>query len=138
MSAKQPFACDHIGFFTSRADRLVNFYTGKLGFALLKEDILPRAMTKAIFNVARDCRFIKLAAGNLVLEIFEPLGGKPQSKKPAAAGVNHFGLQVGDERKFVAALRRKKVRIIDVRRKDRSIYFIVDPDGNRIEILAGR
>ncbi|MFH1438584.1 MAG: VOC family protein [Pseudomonadota bacterium] len=136
MSAKQPFACDHVGFFTGRADRLVSFYTGKLGFALLKDDVLPRAMTQAIFSVARDCRFIKLAAGSLMLEIFEPVGGKPQSRSPGAAGVNHFGLRVGDGKKFVAALRRKKVRIIDVRRNGKSVYFIADPDGNRIEIRA--
>lgn len=134
MISKQPYACDHIGIFTYRADRLVKFYTGKLGFALVKDDVLPRTMTKAIFNVARDCRFIKLAAGNLALEIFEPVGDKAKPGAPGAAGFNHFGLQVGDRKKFVAGLRRKKVRIIDVRRNGRSVYFIADPDGNRIEI----
>jgi catechol 2,3-dioxygenase-like lactoylglutathione lyase family enzyme len=134
MEMKNQNSCDHVGLFTAGADRLVGFYTRKLGFQKTKEEILPRDMTRAIFGVAADCRFLKLQAGDAVIEIFEPLRGRVTKRRRSAAGINHFGFVVTDRKAFLRRLRERKVPVLVIDRNGRSTYFISDPDGNRIEI----
>lgn len=126
--------CDHVGLFTTNAGRLVNFYTRKLGFQKTKEQTLPRDVTRAIFGVAADCRFLRLMGGEAMIEIFEPLRGRVTKRRNNAAGINHFGLLVTDRDAFLRRLRERKVPVLEIDRNGRSTHFISDPDGNRIEI----
>lgn len=127
-------ACDHIGLFTNNADRLAEFYTAQLGFTMQKDETLPAKLTRTIFGVARECRFIRLASEGKMLEIFEPRKGGLDRRKGGIVGINHFGLRVSDREALVKKLRRGKAKVIEFRRNGRSGYFAVDPDGNRIEI----
>ena len=134
MKAQKKNSCDHIGLFTANARRLVSFYTRKLGFQKTKEQILSRDLSRAIFGVAADCRFLRLMGGEAMIEIFEPMRGRVAKRRNNAAGINHFGLLVTDRDAFLRRLRERKVPVLEIDRNGRSTHFISDPDGNRIEI----
>jgi catechol 2,3-dioxygenase-like lactoylglutathione lyase family enzyme len=137
--------CDHIGILTNNANRLADFYIHKLGFKKEKQEILPASLMKPIFGISTDCQFIRLESARInsarsslgskgvKIEIFQPhslcLNGKLRVR-----GYNHWGFCVSDKKKFCQELKRKKVSIIEVKRNGRMVFFIKDPDGNRIEI----
>jgi len=126
--------CDHIGILTKDRRRLERFYVEKLKFKRERRDTLPKSLMKAIFGIESECELSRLVSGEVKIEIFEP--GSTQAKKRAqkVAGYNHWGYCVGDREKFVQVLKRRGVRTIEVKRDVRTVYFVVDPDGNRIEI----
>ena len=126
--------CDHIGIFTNNSKRLVNFYVNKLGFKKGMVNKLPKSIMKPLFGISCDCKFIKLYSEGVMIEIFEPMLVRGRKRINNTIGYNHWGYCVGDRKKFVKKLRRKKVNIIEIKRNDHIIYFITDPDGNRIEI----
>ncbi len=131
---KKIHKCDHIGLYTNNAKRLVNFYTKKLAFKKTKEEILDKSIFKEIFGISADCRFIRLVSDNIMLEIFEPINRSPYKNIKNSIGYNHWGYCVKDRKKFVQQLRKKRVKIIEIRRNDHIVYFVIDPDENRIEI----
>jgi len=126
--------CDHIGMFTNNSKRLVDFYTKNLGFKKGKTTILSKSIIKPLFGIPTDCKFIKLVSEDVMIEIFEPILIRGRKRINNIIGYNHWGYWVGDRIKFVQKLKRKKVRVIKVKRDSHSVYFITDPDGNRIEI----
>jgi catechol 2,3-dioxygenase-like lactoylglutathione lyase family enzyme len=127
-------ACDHIGLYTNNSKKLEKFYLKILGFKKEKEEILPKSIFKLIFGIPTDCRFIRLYADNMKLEIFEPISTPAKKRVANIASINHWGFCVEDRKKFVQKLKIKKVKIIEVKRNGHTVYFVTDPDGNRIEI----
>lgn len=126
--------CDHIGIYTNHADRLVDFYTSKLAFRKLKEETLDKTLFKQIFDVAVDCRFIRLISDGVMLEIFEPITDRAHRGIRNSVGINHWGYCVQDREKFVQRLKNQAVTVIEIKRNEHRVYFVTDPDGNRIEI----
>ena len=126
--------CDHIGFFTKNAEKLVEFYTGVLEFVVTQESVLTGSIVNAIFGLESDCRFVKLVKGDFMLELFEPLSPDIRKGISKVAGLNHWGYCVDNREDFVKNLRTKNVPVIEIKRNGRSVYFMTDPDENRIEI----
>lgn len=131
--------CDHLGLFTNDADRLVRFYCRHFGFTVEGDDILPSSLARKIFGVTGACRFLKLSVekgspASLRIEIFQPLGEKLGRRRAGSVGCNHWGISVGDRAAFARSLSRRKVPVIEIVRGGRPIYFVRDPDGNRIEL----
>ena len=134
VKAKILTPCDHIGIFTNNAQRLLMFYVKKMGFQKESEEILPASIMKSIFGIASECRFIKLARDWARIEIFQPLSIRLKKYQHACAGYNHWALTVENRNEFCQYLEKKTVHIIKIKRKDHFVYFVKDPDGNRIEI----
>lgn len=130
----RPALCDHIGLFTDNAARLKEFYEDILGFSVMHESVLPMSTVEQIFGVKCDCRFIKLFKNDFMLEIFEPLSTNLDKRVASSVGVNHWGYSVDNREAFVAELRKNGAHVIEVERNGHSVYFITDPDENRIEI----
>ena len=126
--------CDHIGFFTTNAEKLIEFYTGVLAFRVTQDSILPNAVVNAIFGFKSDCRFIKLVKEDFMVELFELLSPNMLERTSEASGLNHWGYCVDNREDFVRRLRTENVPVIEIKRNGRSVYFITDPDNNRIEI----
>ena len=131
--------CDHIGILTGNAEALVVFYRDLLGFEVAKKDIVASAIMESIFGVPGDCRLIKLAQagaeeGAVVIEIFSYVDADAVPSRPRTAGYNHWGFRVGDRESFVAEMRSRGVDVTEIQRGSHRVYFICDPDGNRIEI----
>jgi catechol 2,3-dioxygenase-like lactoylglutathione lyase family enzyme len=126
--------CDHIGFFTMDAKSMKQFYIHVLGFESGSENVLPAALVNEIFGIHTDCRFIKLHKDGFMVELFEPLSQEYETNMTKAFGMNHWGFCVSDRAAFVEKLRRQGLTVIEIKRNGRPVYFLVDPDGNRIEI----
>jgi catechol 2,3-dioxygenase-like lactoylglutathione lyase family enzyme len=135
-------SCDHVGFFTNDSARLVRFYRDELGFILEKEELLPASIMRPIFGLPHPCRLIKLSAATgkpaphppLKIEIFHPVGLRLPRRRNGIVGCNHCSFTVGDKKRFLRKIRSRGVPLIEVGRNGHSVFFIKDPDGNRIEI----
>jgi catechol 2,3-dioxygenase-like lactoylglutathione lyase family enzyme len=126
--------CDHIGFFTKNADKLIEFYTKTLEFTLKQESVLSSSMARAIFGIDSDCRFIKLVYNDFMLELFQPLSPKICDRVSRMSNLTHWGYCVEDREEFVQRLKTENIPVIEIKRNDRSVYFMTDPDKNLIEI----
>jgi catechol 2,3-dioxygenase-like lactoylglutathione lyase family enzyme len=119
-----------------RAGDLIRFYVDDLGFTEGESRLLSRDLMEAIFALPAECRMTKLHRENLTLEVFSPQGFETEAERfPHASGFNHFALGTGDKQRFCRDLEAKGVPVITCAYKDRFVYFVVDPDGNRIEIF---
>ena len=125
--------CDHIGILTNDAQRLIRFYTDKLDFKKIKEDILDASTFGTLFGFRASSRFIRLSTDGLMLELFEPMEKKASPNTVSSTGLNHFGYCVKNRLNYVKRLRKKKVNIIEIERNAHKVYFVSDPDGNRIK-----
>ena len=133
-SSQIPVHCDHIGIFTKNAKRLENFYTGILEFKKEKEEVLPKSLMQKVLGVPSDSKLLRLASGNMKLELFQPNMIHRGKKIDNSVGYNHWGYHVGDRERFVRKLARRGVNVLEAQRGDHKVYFLMDPDGNRIEI----
>lgn len=126
----------HIGLLSYRAEDLIRFYVDRLGFTEGASRSLSRDLMEAIFSIPGECRMTKLHRENLTLEVFSPLGFEPESEASAyVPGFNHFALSTGDKQRFCRDLEAQGIPVITCAYQDRFVYFVVDPDGNRIEIF---
>ena len=126
--------CDHIGFFTKNMEAMTEFYTRVLGFQLGKESVLSRPLTHKIFGLADECRFVKLHRNGFVIEMFEPRSARLHKRMTSHVSMNHWGYCVVDRETFVKELRSRGIDVIEIKRNSNTVYFLIDPDGNRIEI----
>ena len=116
------YNCDHIGLYTNRAKKLVNFYTNKLMFKKVKEEILSKSIFKKIFGIPVDCHFIRLISDNIMLEIFEPIAKLASKRLRNSVGLNHWGYCVDDRKRFVQRLRRRRVKVTEIKRNNHIVH----------------
>jgi catechol 2,3-dioxygenase-like lactoylglutathione lyase family enzyme len=126
--------CDHIGLFTLDADSSQRFYTDKLGFKVKDDSMLDHTVIKAIFGLETDCRFVKLQKDGFVVELFEPLSAGAREKIKNIPRLNHWGYCVHDRTAFAEEQRTNGLPVTEIKRNDHKVYFLTDPDGNKIEI----
>ncbi len=128
---------NHIGLFTNNPRRLLNFYEGKLKFKKVYQTELSKKVIKQIFGINEDCFMARLVLDEMHVEIFWPKKKNVlKSRIPNAIGYNHFGVLVKNKQRYCRNLRDKyKVKVIEVDRGNRYIYFIEDPDKNLVEIM---
>lgn len=126
--------CDHIGLLSQNAGELTAFYTEVLGFEITAESTLPESIVQSIFGLSDECRFVKLHKDGFMIEIFQPLSAGLSKWFAGVVGINHWGYCVDDRNAFVDKMRRDGHQLVEIDRTGRSVYFLIDPDGNRIEI----
>lgn len=129
-----PGHCHHIALFTNNPKRLVRFYADKLGFVKEKESFASKEILKPIFGFNKDCGLIKLNRDGMWIEIIYLKDGRFGPRKDANIGYTHWAYGVGDKEGFAKALAKKGVSVIRVDRAGHPVFFIKDPDGNRIEL----
>lgn len=125
----------HLGLISDNSPVLIRFYTEKLGFSEGESRTIPRDLVKNIFGLPAECRMTKLHRGEITLEVFSPQGLGLAPRADTQAGYNHFGLWVEDKRQFCSKLAEQGAEVIEAPYQDRVVYFVKDPDGNRIEIF---
>lgn len=132
------YFCRHIGIITAHPEKLITFYSEKVGFELEETKNVPEDLMERIFGISSPASLTKLKLAQVILEIFsleEPL---IQNRPLDVAGYNHWGLAVGDREAFVEKLKAKGVKVLDWKREGRTIFFVADPDGNLVEIYGVR
>ena len=115
----------HVVLYVTNLERSANFYRDTLGF-----NEIIRTKDIAVFSSGRTHHEL------LLIEV----GSKPRTRKPEP-GLYHIGFKIGDLpediRKAYHELREKGVTIIGAsdHKVTHSIY-ILDPDGNELELYA--
>ena len=125
----------HLGLLSNQPLRLREFYVKKLGFTEGESRTIARDLMQKIFNLPVECRMLKLHRQDSVLEIFAPQGLELLPSHDNLTGINHFGIWVQDKEAFCTELAAQDVPVIKAAYKDRFIYFVQDPEGNRIEVF---
>jgi len=127
--------CNHIGVTSADPEGLIRFYTDKIGFAREGEKKIPSVLMEQIFGIDSPCRLIKLRLGRVVLEVFDFQTTTAPHLRECTVGINHWGLEVENKMSFIRKLRQRSVPLIEADGKGHTIYFIRDPEGNRIEVF---
>jgi lactoylglutathione lyase len=118
----------HVALRTRDIDRALAFYTGKLGMQEMMRLLYDDGSVFIVYLKITD---------NQLLELF-PDGSGDEAPGPGAVGVNHFCLTVHDIERAVADLRAAGVplwRDIKTGLDNNRQAWVVDPDGNRIELM---
>ena len=127
--------CNHIGVTATDPENLIRFYTEKVGFIREGEKTVSPSLMGQIFGISAACRLIKLRLGRIILEVFDFQTATEFPPPGCVAGINHWGLEVEDKTSFIRELRKRSVPLIEADGGAHTIYFIQDPEGNRIEIF---
>lgn len=130
---------NHLGLFTQRPKRILNFYLRGLGFKKESQMLLSNQVMHHIFKIPQECHMAKLIRDDMALEIFWFEKYKLKETGTGACGYNHFGIEVRDREKFLRHIsKRLKIKIIKAERGSHFVYFLQDPDKNLIEVKEAR
>ncbi len=120
----------HVALVCCSEDHSDKFYHTVLGLKKTRSRVLPAALTKQIFNVAIDCKFIDYKNENMHFEIFIV-----EQHASASEKFEHVCLEVLDLKTFLRTCREMDVKILQIPQGEgRVITFISDYDGNLFEI----
>jgi catechol 2,3-dioxygenase-like lactoylglutathione lyase family enzyme len=125
----------HLGIWVRDLGRSGEFYDRILGFEKKYDYHLPAELVRTIFGRPVDCRVEVHQRQAVSVELFQP--GTPTANgpdEPLTAGINHFSLKVDDTLSFCRRAREKGAEVLEVPRRDHSVFFLKDPDGILIEI----
>ena len=119
---------DHIELLTAQPERIVDFYTGVLGFRERSRDRIPTTPQGPL-------DLIYLDLGGTTVEV---LTYPEASFRPAGEGLGYrtIALEVTDMDDALADLRAKGIEVVwgPVKRPTYARAEIRDPDGNAIEL----
>jgi catechol 2,3-dioxygenase-like lactoylglutathione lyase family enzyme len=120
---------DHVGIVNRDGNEAVRFYHDLLGLNTIKESAVSPELSRKLFSVDREIGMLVYGKGTLKVEVFILPGFTP----PLPA-VPHFALQVQDLPALLERVKRAGVKTIAAERGGRTVHFIEDFSGNRIEI----
>ncbi len=132
----------HVGVTVSDLDRAVDFYTETFGLNVAAEFAVGGeafADAVAVDGAAADFAHLVADGDGTIVELvaYEPEGepaGGPELNRPGAI---HIGLSVDDVEEFYRGLDGDVETLSEPRTTESgtTILFVVDPDGNLIEVL---
>jgi catechol 2,3-dioxygenase-like lactoylglutathione lyase family enzyme len=105
------------------------FYKNLLGLKKSEPKILPTPLSKAIFNVDSELMMINYQGEQVHFEIF--ISGPSIN---AGRQIDHVCLEVDDLQGFLKKCRNLRVEVSQIPKRDRTLNFIRDFDGNLFEI----
>jgi len=121
---------DHIELLTAHPERVVEFYTGVLGFKVRQRDRVPSTPLGPLDLVYLDL-------GGTTVEVMTYPEGKPAAPQAGERfGYRMMALEVEDMDRALALLKSKGIDAAwgPVKRPTYARAEICDPDGNRIEL----
>lgn len=119
----------HIGLVCSSENNSDKFYQGLLGLEKKEAKILPRMLSKKIFDIDAEYKIINYVGGRVHFEIF--LG----KLDPATiTRIGHICLEVDNISKFLKKCHTMDIHTLQIPKGDDFITFITDFDGNLFEI----
>ena len=122
---------DHVGIMSKDEDGTVRFYRDILGLEKIKESFVSPELARRLFSIDREIRMLVYGKEDLMVEIFIV----PGFSRPSPS-VPHFCLQVHDLAALLEKAKGEGVKVISAERGGRTVYFVEDFSGNRIEIKA--
>jgi len=120
---------DHVGIMNEDEDGAVRFYRDILDLEKIKDSSVSAELARQLFAIDREMKMLVYGKENLMVEIFI----MPGFSRPAPS-VPHFCLQVPDLVEFLEKAKKEGVRVISAERGGRTVHFVEDFSGNRIEL----
>lgn len=120
---------DHVGIMNADEDGAVRFYQGILGLKKIKESFVSPVLAKRLFSLDRELRMLVFGKDDVKVEIFIIPGFSLPSPS-----VPHFCLQVPDLGALLEKAKMEGIKVISAERGGRTVYFVEDFLGNRIEL----
>lgn len=120
---------DHVGIINKDEAGAVRFYRDILGLEKIKESVVSVDLARQLFAADRDIKMLVYGKENVKVEIFIV----PDISFPSSL-VPHFCLQVPDLAALLEKAKSEGVRVISAERGGRTVYFVEDFFGNRIEL----
>jgi catechol 2,3-dioxygenase-like lactoylglutathione lyase family enzyme len=120
---------DHVGIVNRDGSEAVRFYRDLLGLDAIKESSVSPELSRKLFSIDQEITMLVYGKGNLKVEVFI----LPGFSAPLPV-VPHFGLQVGDLSGLLERVKSAGVKMISAERGGRTVHFIEDFSGNRIEV----
>ena len=119
----------HVALTCSSEKKSDRFYKDLLGLEKSEPKILPRSLSKAIFNFDSELLMINYRGEQVHFEIF--IDGQSVNR---VKQIGHACLEVEDLNAFLNECRHLEIEVIHVPKGDRTLTFIRDDDGNLFEI----
>ena len=119
----------HVALVCSSEENADRFFASVLGLKKSEPKTLPRALSKALFDIDRELTVINYLSDRVHFEVF--IDGSP----PRRAGpLEHVCLEVDNLAAFLRRCRDAGVSIIQVPKGDALLTFIRDADDDLFEI----
>lgn len=120
---------DHVGIINKDEDSAVRFYRDLVGLEKIKDSAVERELALKLFSVDEKIKMLVYGKEGLKVEIFIVPGFEALFPP-----IPHFCIQVNDLQGFLTMAEQAGVKVISAERGGRTVYFIEDFSGNRIEI----
>jgi catechol 2,3-dioxygenase-like lactoylglutathione lyase family enzyme len=120
---------DHVGIVNRDGGEAVRFYHDLLGLDTIKESSVSPDLGRKLFSVDHGIDMLVYGREDLKVEVFILPGFTP----PLPA-VPHFCIQVPDLSGLLDKAKGAGVKVISAERGGRTVHFIEDFSGNRIEV----
>ena len=117
----------HVAIIVSDYERAKEFYVGKLGFQVLREN----------YQARRGSYKLDLKAGDQELEVFYMPGAPKRVTNPEACGLRHLCFRVERVEEAVLELAALGIEATPIRLDDytgEKLCFFFDPDGLPLEL----
>ncbi len=102
-----------------------------MGLAKINSKILPRELSRQIFDLDSELQIINYAGDTIHFEIFINSKESIDVKR-----IEHVCLEIEDMEEFLKKCRSMEAEIIQIPKRDKLLVFIKDFDGNLFEIKA--
>ncbi|MEJ2697462.1 MAG: VOC family protein [Candidatus Sulfobium sp.] len=120
---------DHVGVVNGDGNGAVRFYRDLLGLELIKESSVSPELAKKLFSIDREIKMLVYGKDDLKVEVFILPGFTPPLPT-----VPHFCLQLPDLSAFIQRAKAEGVKVVSAQRGGRTVHFVEDFSGNRLEI----
>jgi catechol 2,3-dioxygenase-like lactoylglutathione lyase family enzyme len=120
---------DHIGIINRGEEEALRFYRDLLGMEKIKDSVVTPELSQQLFSLRQEIRMLVFGKENTKVEVFILPGFNPPSPN-----IPHFCLQVHNFPEFIERIQQSGSQVITGQRNGRTVHFIEDFSGNRIEI----
>ncbi len=127
-------ACHHVAIFTENLKQMADFYINELGFKNEKEETLSADIAEILFGLNKECNFVRLRHEDALVELFAVKEKNEEDIDVIVTGYDHWGYWVKDPKRLFEQVKSRGAKTRVISRNKHSVYFIEDPDGNKIEL----
>lgn len=121
----------HVALVCGSKENSDKFYEQLLGLAKINTKILPRELSRQIFDLDSELEIINYADDTIHFEIF--INGKESID---VKRIEHVCIEIEEIKAFIKKCRSMGVKILQIPKGDKLLVFIKDYDGNLFEIQA--
>ncbi len=121
----------HVALVCDSEENSDKFYEQLLGLAKINSKILPRELSRQIFDLDSELQIINYADDTIHFEIF--INGKESID---VKRIEHVCIEIEDMEALLKKCRAMGAEILQIPKGDKLLVFIKDFDGNLFEIKA--